>query len=444
MGKQVLYVTVVVCSAILVGQPAADGQPVIFVDDDAPAGGDGTSWPSAYKHLQDALDFASVPANGVSEIRVAGGTYRPDRSTANPGGTGVRSETFQLIIGVVLRGGYAGLGAPTPDARDFALYETILSGDLNGDDGDNFANNGENSHHVVTGSGTDSTAKIGGFKISGGNAVGNPAIYAGGMFCSAGSPAVANCVFSRNRAGHGGGMANENNSSPTLVNCVFIGNSVTGHGGGMHNIDSNPTLTNCTFTGNVASNQPDGAMMNFNSTPVLNNCIMWGDLPGEMSNPASSPATMSYSCIQGGLPPGTIDGGGNIDADPMFVDPLGPDGIAGTEDDILRLSPGSPCIDAADNTAVPADTTDKDNDGDTTERTPLDLDLNPRFVDDPNTEPDTGVPAPDYPDVADMGAYEFQASVPIPTISEWGLIVMTFLMLTAGTLVSRRRQPSGT
>lgn len=33
-----------------------------------------------------------------------------------------------------------------------------------------------------------------------------------------------------------------------------------------------------------------------------------------------------------------------VSADPLFVDPLGPDGIAGTADDDFRLQPGSPAI----------------------------------------------------------------------------------------------------
>lgn len=55
--------------------------------------------------------------------------------------------------------------------------------------------------------------------------------------------------------------------------------------------------------------------------------------------------------------------------------------------------PGSPCIDAADNTAVPKGVV-------------TDLDGNPRFVNDPGTK-DTGNPGPPGP-IVDMGAYEFQ------------------------------------
>ena len=57
-----------------------------------------------------------------------------------------------------------------------------------------------------------------------------------------------------------------------------------------------------------------------------------------------------------------------------------------------HLDVGSPAIDAGDNDAV-------------SEGTTVDLDGNPRFVDDPDT-PDTGNGTPP---IVDMGPYEFQA-----------------------------------
>jgi hypothetical protein len=87
---------------------------------------------------------------------------------------------------------------------------------------------------------------------------------------------------------------------------------------------------------------------------------------------AGATPTVTYSDIQGGYP-----GVGNIDADPLFVDAAGGD---------LRLSTGSPCIDAANGPWAPE----------------FDLDGNPR-VDDTAT-PNTGLGPP----WADIGAYEYQ------------------------------------
>ena len=110
--------------------PAAWAGSVLRVDDGASAGGDGSSWSSAFRFLQDALG-AAQPGT-VTEIRVAQGTYAPDRSEADPAGTGDRAATFNLLSGVSILGGFAGIGAVDPDARDIVQYTTVLSGDLAG------------------------------------------------------------------------------------------------------------------------------------------------------------------------------------------------------------------------------------------------------------------------------------------------------------------------
>ena len=125
---------------------------VLFVDDDADLGGDGLSWDTAYRFLQDAFADAASSGGTVTEIRVAQGNYLPDRDEANLSGTGDRSASFRLFFlfnGVTINGGYAGLPGVDPDARDITLYESILSGDLDGNDGPQFANNDGNSYNVV-------------------------------------------------------------------------------------------------------------------------------------------------------------------------------------------------------------------------------------------------------------------------------------------------------
>ena len=72
-----------------------------------------------------------------------------------------------------------------------SMSDTILSGDLNSDDGPDFLNNGENSYHVVTGSGTDPTAIFDGMTITAGNANGDfPENCGGGMLNINGDPTV--------------------------------------------------------------------------------------------------------------------------------------------------------------------------------------------------------------------------------------------------------------
>jgi len=268
----------------------------LYVDCDARGANDGSSWEDAFTELREGLSFAAGTF-WVKEIRVAQGIYKPAPPpgpplppTAAPTGgsnsegsevtAGDRTATFQLINGIAIKGGYAGFGQPDPNARDIDAYETILSGDLYGNDGPDFANNGENSYHVVTGSGTDETAVLDGFIITAGNANSpsytDPNSKGGGMFNDTGSPTLSNCTFIGNAARwNGGGMYNRLCNS-MLSNCTFSGNSAGtpsgGHGGGIYNYRSSPTLTNCTFSGNWAGQ--GGGMSNMcYSSPTISSCI---------------------------------------------------------------------------------------------------------------------------------------------------------------------------
>ncbi len=192
----------------------------------------------------------------------------------------------------------------------------------------------------------------------------NTADGGGGMLNEGGRPAVINCTFHQNTARNCGGMYNYA-ANPTVTNCTFIGNKATQRGGGMCNSFESPILNNCIFAGNTGDD--GGGMYNFDSGPTVRNCILWGDSPEEIVNAFASELTISYSDAQGGLPVGAIDGGGNIDLDPMFVRPPdpGPDGMwDGVDDDYgdLRLQPGSPCINAGNPAFVPeAGETDLDD-----------------------------------------------------------------------------------
>ncbi|NOX57474.1 MAG: hypothetical protein GXP29_01280 [Planctomycetes bacterium] len=130
---------------------------------------------------------------------------------------------------------------------------------------------------------------------------------------------------------------------------------------------------NCTFSNNSASSSVGGVT---GGTTLVENCIFWNntDQTGASESAQLSPssnANVSNSIIRG---LSLFAGNGNISLNPQFVDPLGPDGIAGTLDDDLRLMPNSPAIASGDNSLLPSDVLDIDRDGDTTETTPLDLD----------------------------------------------------------------------
>jgi len=244
---------------------------VIYVDANAVnSANDGTSWADAYLTLQSALAIA----NSGDEIWVASGVYNPDQGPSQTPGD--RAATFQLINGVAIYGGFAGSESST-DQRDWEINETILSGDLDADDGPAFTNNTENSYHVINGSGINETARLDGFIISGGHADG-PSMdfhrHGGGMLNEWGNPTVTNCTFIHNKSSFGGGIYNSGRS-PTITNCRFIKND-SGVGGGILCMSfSDPILTNCIFLGNHAGG--GGGGLAYYSSPVLTNCTFVGN-----------------------------------------------------------------------------------------------------------------------------------------------------------------------
>ena len=174
--------------------------------------------------LGDAID------RDTRHIVATGSVYQEILNTAEKAGS-------DLII----------IGANDPDDRDSTLYPAVLSGDVGLNDGPNFANNGENAYQVVTGSGTDPTAVLDGFTITGGNADVIHSIDNGaGMYTQSGSPTVRHCTFTGNCAGSSGGGMFNGDGNTTISECVFFAN-VAGFGGGMQNTSASTIVVNCGY-----------------------------------------------------------------------------------------------------------------------------------------------------------------------------------------------------
>ncbi|WP_236972653.1 choice-of-anchor Q domain-containing protein, partial [Membranihabitans marinus] len=264
-----------------------------YVDISASGANDGTSWTDAFTNLQHALRARENCLGAIDTIFVAEGTYYP-----TPGGIN-RDTSFWIPDGVVVLGGFPAGGSPL-SARNWDLYQTILSGDINGD---NMPTG--NSYHVVRTENVSSATLVDGFTITGGNANGSTPNNSGGGWYNIGvgtgnssNPRIRNCDFSYNTALTNGGAIYNDHSFMELMDCEFLNNMVSSssgvYGGAIYNVSSSPVLTDCKFLGNSVSSSSSvvaaigGAIYNSGSSPILTNCEF-------LNNTASSSGTTGAS-----------------------------------------------------------------------------------------------------------------------------------------------------
>jgi len=420
---------------LLLAAPAAAG--TLHVDAQLASGlNDGSSWADAYQGSAGLQNALAVAVSG-DDVFVAEGTYRPTEA-------GTRTVAFALKNGVTLYGSFLGGEASPAERPPFGTADSILDGDLMGDDGSGLF--GDNSFHLITTVGTNATAVIDGFVVRAGAATssgGNRDRGAGILCLANASPTVRNCRFLDHRAVFGGAAGYVNNgAAPSFTDCtfeggdggsfggafdiagggpvrfercffsdntaaragaleifsttgvvvnscVFVDNVATGSGGGgaiWMGTGGNTQVRNCTIVSNDSLVQNSGGLRTQSAAnSTVANCIFWDNTgPGgtqTAANQVNTNSNVDYSLVEGGFG-GT--GVGNIAGDPNFVDLVGGD---------FSLGPMSPAIDAADNTAQPSGAL-------------FDFAGLPRQA-DVLTVADTGIgPAP----VVDMGAFEFPSA----------------------------------
>jgi hypothetical protein len=277
-----------------------------------------------------------------------------------------------VLEGFTIRGGAAGLGGGMYNAGSSPTIRDCVFTDNSADIGGAIRNQYGASPLIEGCSFIENTASVGG----------------GAVVNSEGHPELRDCLFLHNHTGGGGGaIANLNatGGSVRTINCRFFQNTAGSLSSGV--IDgSGGTYVNCVWSRNVSA-QPhsDTAALDLaggepsvinctiggttglgvhlsadDGVPVFRNTIIWDNSGGSMGGGV---ADVEHCDIEGGH-----SGYGNLDADPLFVQP-------GTDN--LRLGEGSPCVNAGNNYAIPSGIHE-------------DLDGNPRI----------------YGGTVDMGAYE--------------------------------------
>jgi parallel beta-helix repeat protein len=285
------------------GPPAPFTPTIVRVSPMGNDGNNGSSWSSAKRTLQAAIDAAAVSGG---EVWAAGGTY-------------VERITMKPLVSAY--GGFAGQETSRGERR-WSRNVSIIDGAAGGS--------------VVTTAtyGHYGLSVLDGFTVRNGIGTLSGQRYGGGIYAS--SPATfANCIVTGNMAVYGGGMyASE---SCLVYNVLIVGNT----GGAVYTSGGTSTIANVTMVGNTGASSNAAAYLAASAT--LANSIVafnsgglfwYGGTLTLRNNCVYNPGGVNY----GNMLPGT----GDISADPLLTDRQNGD---------YHLTWSSPCRDAGDDAA---------------------------------------------------------------------------------------------
>jgi hypothetical protein len=306
--------------------------------------GDGSSWDTPYPTLAEPLYLAQFGCDGIKEIWVAEGTYKPMYS---PNNNIARDQTFLMLKDVKIYGGFSGTLTGTPSVPPVFGAEgrkgvSILHGDT-----EIVSAEVDSVYHVVTAAGNLGEALLDGFTVTGGycKSADQTKITVNGRDIQRnhgagihvhGSMTFSNLIIKGNNAHDGGGIYLNSNPGEMSVftNILIYDNEAittqnyAGYGGGVCVAGGEHTITNATVADNKhnESNKGSGIHLGGGGVLHLRNSIVWG-------NNAVGAIDHSHNLIQGG----TVDNTGIVsNADPLFIN---------ASSGNYQLQSGSPAID---------------------------------------------------------------------------------------------------
>ncbi len=327
-----------------------------YVDGSVGASGDGRSWGTAFKTIQQAIDAAYegetvIVAQGIYVENICFKGKNIVLRSVGPSDPAVVADTI-----------IDGAGSGSVVTFDGTENETCLLSGFTIRNGTGPADSGvKGSSSVGLGDAPRTHATIRNNIITG-----NSTWWHGGGITWCGGTIENNTIMANSALSGGSGGGGLAWCNGTIRNNVIVGNSATGQnsfGGGLAWCDG--VVRNNVIAGNTANNVGGGLWgcggAVHNNTIVGNaaatggglsscngsimNCIIWGNTAPSAAQLHDSSAP-GYSCIQGW----TGGGEGNIAEHPGLLDVDGADNNPlGYEDNDYRLSTESPCIDAGKN-----------------------------------------------------------------------------------------------
>ncbi len=347
--------------------------------------------PDDYPTIQQGIDASTVG----DIVRVATGTY---------------------VENINFNGKNIVVGSWFLDAGDPSyILSTIIDG--NAADGVVKFENGETNE-----------ARITGFTIQNGSTA-----WGSGIYCNPSNPTINYNIISGNSADQYGGGIFCYSSNPTISYNTISGNSAGTAAGGIACWDSDPTISNNIISGNSTPGEGGGIWCNLNADPTIDKNTISGnsaDLGAGIYCTMTSSPTVSFNTIYGNS---AVARGGGIyiwDSSPGIINTIFWANSADTWPEICIVGVSSPVITYCDVEGGWAGETN--------------IDCDPMFCDPENGN--------FYLDAASccVGEGEGGANIgafgvgcgeqEIPTLSEWGMLIMGLLLLAVGTVAVIRNR----